>query len=112
MGLRTEPVLAAIIIFLVVVTIQYIIKPKLKPYHSKGWYGLSINIIAILLVFLYAVVIYILDAITEVPIIEEGLDFVVQTMLQIFGVIFMYEILKNIKVFVSTNGGDIEETEQ
>ena len=101
--IKSEPVLIGIVIFLTIGSIQWLIKPRLKKYHDRGWYGLSINIITILFVMAYGFVVYIIDAMTELPIIETGIGFIIQ----IFGTVFLYEVLKNIRIFVKTNGGDV-----
>lgn len=100
--IKTEPLLVGIVIFFTLLTVQFLIKPRLRKYHDRGWYGLSINIATIILVMIFGLAIYILDALTEVPIIETGITFI----LQIFGTVFVYEVLKNIKTFVKTNGHD------
>ena len=87
-----ETFLVALVIFLTVVIVQYIIKPLMKEYKDRPWYGLSINIASIIVVMVLAVAILFIDAVSEIYIVEAGVDFIIQ----IFGAVFVYEVLKNV----------------
>lgn len=100
-----ETLVVVVVIFSTVATVQFLIKPQMKKYHDEGWYGLAINVITILLVMFFTVVIMFVEIITAISIIEAGVDFIIK----IFGAVFVYEILKNIKTLVASNGNSTKE---
>jgi hypothetical protein len=100
-----ETLVVVVVIFSTVATVQFLIKPQMKKYHDEGWYGLAINVITILLVMFFTVVIMFVEIITTISIIEAGVDFIIK----IFGAVFVYEILKNIKTLVASNGNSTKE---